>query len=156
MVCVSDYKLMAVHSFANTKPNLNKLIAGGWEELYEGYSYAFQGGARDGSGNQFHMHGSCMRMFSPVSVVQTNGQEVRWISNSPRSLWFTDYETIRYHELDDGERYWKVGRGGERKAFREQVLGRCAVVKRTASKRRVIYNAAAPPEHGFIELKKLV
>ena len=139
VVCVSDYKLMAVHSFRSQKPNLNKLEAAGWQELYSGYSYIYQSGAREGSGTEFGAHGSCLEYFSPVSIVQTNGLEVRWISNSPTALWIIDYEKLRNYDLDDGSLINDVRTGAARSKFRETELGRCVVMRRTSTKRKVVY-----------------
>jgi len=136
---VSDYKLMAVHSYAAQKPNLNKLIAAGWEELYDGYSFIYQSGAREGSGTAFGDHGSCLSYFSPVSIVQTNGQEVRWISNSPKSMWIIGYESLRNYDLDEGSIVRQVSDGVDRARFRDTELGQCVVMKRTATKRKVVY-----------------
>ena len=139
MVCVSDYKLLAVHSYQNRKPNLNKLISAGWEELYDGYSYIYQSGARDGSGTEMAAHGSCMTYFSPVSIAQAHGQEVRWISNSPKAIWIIGYDSLRDYDLDDGELIRNVADGAKRAEFRDSELGKCVVMRRTATKRKVVY-----------------
>ena len=130
---------MAVHSFRNKKPNLNRLVSAGWSELYSGYSYIYQSGAREGSGTELGAHGSCLEYFSPVSIVQTSGREVRWISNSPTSLWITDYEKLRNYDLDDGEIINDVMSGAARSRFRDNELGRCVVMRRTSTKREIVY-----------------
>jgi len=139
VVCVSDYKLMAVHSYRNQNPDTSYLQQHGWVELYNGYSYMFQSGAKEGSGNQLGEHGSCMQYYSPVSVVQAIGQEVRWISNSPKSVWIINNDLLKNYNLDDGSIQQNVEEGADRKKFREQMLGRCTVMHKSSKNRKILY-----------------
>ena len=138
---------MAVHSFKAQKPNLNKLKSVGWKELYEGYSFIYQTGANHGSGTELETHGSCLRLFSPVSIVQTSGLAIKWLSNSPKALWILDYKHLQYKDLDDGPTVKYVDEGGDgRRMYRERYLGRCVVLAKTTENRKVIYESPADDE----------
>jgi len=139
-VCVSDYKLLAVHSFSADKPTnqIRALEQHGWEHRPEmdGYSFLFAGGVKEGAGPSLQAHGSCMRKFTPVSVVQTNGQEVRWLSQNFASIWVTDYQKYLVdHSTDDRDIEWKVNAPDSRIRFREEVLGKCAIMKRNINRK---------------------
>jgi len=77
-----------------------------------------------------------MRKFTPVSVVQTNGQEVRWLSQNFASIWVTDYQKYLVdHSTDDRDIEWKVNAPDSRIRFREEVLGKCAIMKRNINRK---------------------
>ena len=137
-VCISDSKLLAVHSFNAQKPTsqINNLRAHGWQELYEGYSFLFSGGVKEGAGHALQSHGSCMKHFTPVSVVQTNGQEVRWLSQNFATIWIVDYrQYLVSHSTDDPDVEWNVDNPDSRVNYRNNVLGKCAVMQRAVNER---------------------
>lgn len=137
-VCVSDAKLLAVHSFNAQKPAkaVANLRSHGWEELYEGYSFLFSGGVKEGAGHALQAHGSCMKHFTPVSVVQTNGQEVRWLSQNFATIWIVDYrQYLINHITDDPDQTWDVNEPDSRASYKQSVLGKCVVMKRRVNER---------------------
>jgi len=137
-VCISDRKLLAVHSFSAQKPvgQVRALAKHGWKTLYEGYSYLFAGGVKEGAGPALQAHASCMKHFTPISVVQTNGQEVRWLSQNFASIWIVDYQRwLVDHVTDDKDIEWEVNEPVGRIRFRDQALGKCAVLQRTVNPR---------------------
>jgi len=140
-VCISDYKIMALHSFSKDKPEAKLQAASryGWAKLYEGYSFAYQVGSGVGWGTQLSRHSSCLQHFSPIMAAQTNGAEVRWISPNFHATWVLDYSYLSEDDRWESTEY-DVTNTADRQTFIQNRLGKCYVIKRNANDRFRYYS----------------
>ena len=77
-----------------------------------------------------------MKHFTPVSVVQTNGQEVRWLSQNFATIWVVDYrQHLTEHSTDDPDAEWNVDSPDSRVDYKNNVLGKCAVMQKKVNER---------------------
>ena len=124
---MSDYKLMAYHSFTRDYPDnsiLQDLSNKGWEKVYPGYSYLYQTGPNHGFGNAMHSHNSCLQEFSPIMMTQTYGEDVRVMTKNFFSVWVVDSEEqFSYNGF-------KVDTFDDRVKFIKRVIGKCYVFRK--------------------------
>ena len=132
-VCMSPYKLLALHSFKYTPPDqeyVDDLKAKGWKKLYEGYSFIHQIGARTGFGSQLARHGSCLVHFNPANIVQAREEEFRWTSMNFKSYWVMDFDKLAFYEEDYGVSELEVDDPEARREVRETAVGKCMVFRK--------------------------
>jgi len=82
-----------------------------------------------------------MKLFSPVGIAQTNGQEVRWISPNFKSLWMIDYSRLEGWDPDEGaiDEGWDVNDPAARATFVSDILGKCIVMRRNSAWTSISY-----------------
>lgn len=140
-VCVSDFKLMAFHSFKLSLPSAGSIAPlqqAGWKIVREGYSYFMQVGPERGFGNALQSHASCLEYFSPSMIAQTYGMKIRFSTFNFKSMWgMYNIDDIAKVPCDSYQ---------ERQSFIQKHITRCYVMKRTAG---ITYYYSAVEDEGY-------
>ena len=136
VVCVSDYKLVAYHSFTAqppSEPEMARIAEKGWEKVYSGYSYIMQVGPGRSFGNAIFDHESCRRHFTPTMIAQTYKNTVRFISSNFKSMWLIDNSATV-------DRNIQVDSARDRENFISNYVGKCIVLRRSVERRQYYYS----------------